>query len=303
MKRTIVYLCLLWIPWIALAHPGARISDQVRYTPEDQKVFEKVMDVLVPLRNESVSVLIMKAAEAMQETPYVGGTLEQTPEMLTVSLARTDCILLVEACVCMALTARQEDHGFEAFCENLRQFRYREGITDGYLSRIHYTSEWIRQAETRGLAVEVSRQIADTPLDQSFSYMSVHADKYPQLAADPILVEGIRAVEQKLSEGTFFYIPKSQLEKNLDKIQHGDMVCFVTNTEGLDISHVAFAYEYYTCEHDCCPDGRSCSNGQRQMCFLHASSSEGKAVIDKKTLIGYANGIGSCTGVRIVRFL
>ena len=73
MKRTIVYLCLLWIPWIALAHPVARISDQVRYTPEDQKVFEKVMDVLVPLRNESVSVLIMKAAEAMQETPYVGG--------------------------------------------------------------------------------------------------------------------------------------------------------------------------------------------------------------------------------------
>ena len=62
MKRTIVYLCLLWIPWIALAHLGARISDQVRYTPEDQKVFEKVMDVLVPLRNESVSVLIRIAA-------------------------------------------------------------------------------------------------------------------------------------------------------------------------------------------------------------------------------------------------
>ncbi|MEJ1730029.1 hypothetical protein SMA90_27215, partial [Escherichia coli] len=65
MKRTIVYCCLLWIPWIALAHPGGLFSDQVRYTPEDQRVYEKVMEVLLPLRSESMPVLIMKAAEAM----------------------------------------------------------------------------------------------------------------------------------------------------------------------------------------------------------------------------------------------
>ncbi len=111
----------------------------------------------------------------MLETPYVGGTLEQTPEMLTVSLAGTDCILLVEACVCMALTARQEDHGFEAFCDNLRQFRYRKGQADGYAGRIHYTSEWIQQAES-DLAREMSRSISGIPLNQDFSYMSVHAD-------------------------------------------------------------------------------------------------------------------------------
>lgn len=303
MKRIIFYLYLLWIPCMAAADPGSLILDRIRYTPEDQKVFENVMEKLVPLCNEPTSVLIMKAAETMLGIPYVGRTLEQTPEILTVSLAKTDCILLVEACVCMALTARQDDHSFEAFCENLRQFRYRDGITAGYLSRIHYTSEWINQAETRGLAVEISRQIADTPLSQQFSYMSVHADKYPQLSADRILVEGIKAVERKLSEGHYYYIPKSQLEKNLDRIQHGDMICFVTNIEGLDITHVAFAYEYYTCEHDCCPDGRGCSNGQRQMGFLHASSSEGKVVVDKKTLLGYAGGISSCTGIRIVRFL
>ncbi|HHV04472.1 MAG: N-acetylmuramoyl-L-alanine amidase-like domain-containing protein [Bacteroidales bacterium] len=303
MKRTIVYCCLLWIPWIALAHPGGLFSDQVRYTPEDQRVYEKVMEVLLPLRSESMPVLIMKAAEAMLGTPYVGGTLEQTPEMLTVSLARTDCILLVEACVCMALTARQDDHSFEAFCKNLKQFRYRDGVIDGYVSRIHYTSEWIRQAEAHGLAAEVSKDIKDIPLEQAFSFMSMHTGKYPQLQADPLLVAGIKAVEKRLSKGTYHYIPKAQLEDNLDKIQHGDMICFVTNIEGLDISHVAFVYEYYTCEHDCCPDGRGCSNGQRQIGFLHASSKVGKVVTDKMTLPGYVNSNSSCTGIRIVRFL
>ena len=303
MKRTIVYFALVWIPLLAMANSGFPQSDEIRHTPEDQKVYEKVMDELLPLRNESMPVLIMKAAEAMLETPYVGGTLEQTPEMLTVSLAGTDCILLVEACVCMALTARQEDHGFEAFCDNLRQFRYRKGQADGYAGRIHYTSEWIQQAESRDLAREMSRSISGIPLNQDFSYMSVHADSYPALAGNPQLIDRIATVEKELSERKYYYIPKAQLEKNLEKIQHGDMICFVSNIEGLDISHVAFAYETYICEHDCCPDGRGCPNGKRRLGFLHASSKAKKVVMDEMTLTGYVNTSASCKGIRIVRFL
>ncbi|MFA5301841.1 MAG: N-acetylmuramoyl-L-alanine amidase-like domain-containing protein [Bacteroidales bacterium] len=303
MKRTIFYLCLLWIPCIAAAHPGGLLPRQVRYTPEDQKVYEKVMKELLPLRSESMPVLIMKAAETMLDIPYVGGTLEQTPEMLTVSLAQTDCILLVEACVCMALTARQEDNSFEAFCENLRHFRYRDGFAEGYDSRIHYTSEWIRQAEERDLALEMSRKLSGTRLDQTFSYMSVHADRYPVLAGNKQLTERIAMVEKELTGNKYYYIPKAQLEESLDQIQHGDMICFVSGTEGLDITHVAFAFESYVCEHDCCPDGRGCPNGQRRLGFLHASSLAKRVVVDDMTLTGYVNTTGSCKGIRIVRFL
>jgi len=303
MKRAIVYLCLLWIPLVSMAQATGLSSSQIRVTPEDIAVYEKVMEVLAPLRGESMPVIIMKAAEAMLETPYAGGTLEHEPEMLTVSLARTDCILLVEACVAMAQTARQEDRSFEAFCENLKQFRYRDGMVDGYASRIHYTSEWILQAKARGLAAELSGNIAGTPLEQRFSYMSSHSEKYPLLASDKELVSRIAAMEERLRQEEYFFIPKTKLESNLDNIHHGDMICFVTNTEGLDISHVAFAFEYYECEHDCCPDGRGCSNGQRQLGFLHASSKEMKVVVDKMTLTGYVNGLASCSGIRVVRFL
>ena len=288
---------------MAMAHSGDLLPGQVRYTPEDQRVYEKVMNVLLPLRSESMPVLIMKAAEVMQDTPYVGGTLEQVPEMLTVSLARTDCILLVEACVCMALTAKLDNNSFEAFCENLRKFRYRDGVTAGYESRIHYTSEWIQQVEKRDLAKEMSRKIAGTRLDQTFSYMSVHSDKYPALAGHRQLTESIATMEKDLSGEKYYYIPKTQLEEALDQIQHGDMICFVSNKEGLDITHVAFAYESYICEHDCCPDGRGCPNGQRRLGFLHASSKAKKVVLDEMTLTGYVNTAESCKGIRIVRFL
>jgi hypothetical protein len=303
MKRTIVYLCLLWTPLVSAAQAPSLPSSQIRVTPQDKAVYEKVMEVLSPVGEEPMPVMVMKAAEAMLETPYASGTLEQEPEMLTVSLARTDCILLVEACVAMAQTARQQDRSFDAFCQNLRQLRYRDGRVDGYASRIHYTSEWILQAQARGLATEVSGNIADTPLEQHFSYMSAHADKYPLLASDQELVARIAVMEERLGREEYFFIPKTKLESNLDKIRHGDMICFATGIQGLDITHVALAYEYYECEHDCCPDGRGCSNGQRQLGFLHASSKEKKVVVDKKTLTGYVNGLPSCNGIRVVRFL
>jgi hypothetical protein len=303
MKRTIVYFALVWIPLLAMANSGFPQLDEIRHTPEDHKVYEKVMDELLPLRNESVPVLIMKAAEVMLETPYVGGTIEQVPEMLTVSLARTDCILLVEACVCMALTAKQDNNSFEDFCKNLRKFRYRDGITSGYESRIHYTSEWIRQAEERDLALEISRKISGKRLEQTFSYMSAHAEKYPALAGNPQLTERIATVEKELNGAKYYYIPKTQLEDVQDQIQHGDMICFVSNAEGLDITHVAFAHESYICEHDCCPDGRGCPNGQRRLGFLHASSKAKKVVLDEMTLTGYVNTSKSCKGIRIIRFL
>lgn len=299
MKKTLKIILLT--AFIMGCTVGASMA-QVRFTQADKDVFNKVMEVLEPLKDEPMSVRIMAAAGAMIGTPYVAGTLEQEPEALTVSLAKTDCILLVEACACMAQTAGQKDRSFEAFCENLRQFRYRNGITDGYASRIHYSSEWIAQAQARGLLREVTGELSQTPLKQSFSYMSKNAGKYPVLVKNPGLVPEIAATEENLSGADYFYIPKSRLENSLDQIRHGDMICFVTNIEGLDITHVAYAYETYECEHDCCPDARGCSNGQRRLGFLHASSPAGKVVVDTQTLAGYVNSIKSCIGVRIVRF-
>ncbi len=182
MKKTFKIILLTAI---VMGCTVGSVMAQVLFTQADKDVYNKVMEVLAPLKDEAMSVRIMAAAKAMVGTPYVAGTLEQEPEELTVSLGKTDCILLVEACACMAQTAGQKDRSFEAFCENLRQFRYRNGITDGYASRIHYTSEWIARAQARGLLSEVTGEISQMPLDQTFSYMSKNADTYPAIVKNP----------------------------------------------------------------------------------------------------------------------
>lgn len=314
MKRFGIIFCLtvtfiLMVSFVegSAGRPGGVVSSgerleevqSVRFSADDLAVFEKVMMQLEPFREESMQVRILVAARAMLGTPYVAGTLEHTKEVLTVSLAGTDCILLVEACVCMALTAGKEDRSFNAFCNNLLQLRYRNGMVDGYSSRIHYTSEWILQAEDLGLAKEISCSAEGIPLVQEISYMSTHANQYPALASDWEMTERItyteQQLEQKLRQKGSCFIPKENLDKGLDWILPGDMICFVTRVKGLDISHVAFAWGSGS-------DGLTIPAGGLVTKFLHASSAEKKVVVDKKTIKEYAAGIKSCTGIRVVRF-
>ncbi|NLA16030.1 MAG: DUF1460 domain-containing protein [Bacteroidales bacterium] len=278
----------------------AREVQSVRFLADDLVVFEQIMTLLEPLREKPMQMRILTAAQAMLGMPYVAGTLEHTKEALTVSLAGTDCILLVEACVCMALTAAQEDRSFNAFCENLLQLRYRNGKIDGYSSRIHYTSEWILQAEALGLAKEISYYPGGIPLVQEISYMSTHAHQYTALASDPDMTKRIahieRQLEQQMKQKGSCYVPKEHIDSALEWIQPGDMICFVTTIKGLDISHVAFAWGSGS-------DGLTVTTGQPVTAFLHASSTEKKVIIDKKTIKEYATGIQSCKGIRVVRFL
>lgn len=297
----------------ALFSATALQAQDVRFLPEDVTLYNKVMPLLVAERTAhpeaGMPALILTAAQAMLGTPYVANTLEKEPETLTVSLSQTDCILFVEACACLAYTSYQNDTSFEAYCDHLRTFRYRNGITDGYGSRVHYTSEWILQGASRPgpagkgqLLREVSQDIAHTSLAQTFSFMSKHPDKYPALAAHPEYIPLIAQTEATLNAQTYYFIPKEKLADCLDLIQDGDMICFVTNTEGVDISHVAYAYIYHYCTHDCCEDGTGCSNGQRKVGFLHASSVAKEVVKDSQTLLEYVLSRKSCTGIRVVRF-
>ncbi|MFA6326797.1 MAG: hypothetical protein WCX21_06570, partial [Bacteroidales bacterium] len=51
---------------------GASMA-QVRFNQADKDVYNKVMELLEPLKDEPMSVRIMAAAGAMIGTPYVAG--------------------------------------------------------------------------------------------------------------------------------------------------------------------------------------------------------------------------------------
>lgn len=281
MKRTIILLSALFgLIFSAAAYE----KGDARFTQKDVENFQEVMNLLAPDRELPMSELVIKVAKHFLGTPYVAGTLEIEPERLTVNTRETDCILFVEMCLAMSLTAKDAEPTFEKYVDNLRRLRYRNGKVDGYASRLHYTSEWIIQGETRGIFHEVSRQCGGSVLDQKFNFMSNHPASYKQLKDNPKAVAKIRIAEQNLETWDYWYIPKADLPRCIQNIKTGDIIGFNSSTPGLDIAHVAYAYW----------EGDT-------LTFIHASMSDKKVVINKTPLVEYTNGIKGHNGLRVVR--
>lgn len=285
MKKIAICLLTLLVAISSLA-AGQDGSNRKIY---DRVASEVAGDTVLPM-----SELTVRVALSMLGTPYVGGTIEGEKEELRIFLDRTDCILFVETCVCMALTfkgmeitqsegLRTSQPSYELFCSNVRNMRYRAGTVDGYASRLHYTSEWILQAEHNGIMTEYTGKTG-IPRQQRFSFMSEHSDLYPSLKDNPGQIALIRKVEHRLdSAGPYHFVPQSRLRELSDagEIQSGDIIFIISGADGLDISHVAIAYEQ---------DGA--------MHFIHASSKAGKVIIEPSTLADYAS-----RGIRAARLL
>ena len=218
--------------------------------------------------------------------PYVGGTLEgDTVESLKINLHAFDCTTFVETVLALARTRSFGQRTVEAYAAQLRNIRYRGGIIDGYLSRLHYFSEWIADNERRGSVVEVSRQAGGVYDTLHLSFMSTHADLYPELAGDPQQRARICAQERRLSGTAFYYVPASRIDTaTLAAIHDGDIIAFTTAIAGLDIAHVGIA---------CCRDG--------EVHLLHASSSAGRVLLDSRPLTQLLQETRRFTGIRIIR--
>ena len=272
----------------------ANTTVAVSTTPEDFLIYARTMQKLLPLAGRPSGEIMTAAAEALCGTPYKGGTLESTPEHLTVNLRESDCILLVEACTAMTLllkdnTGLKDNPGggippFEDFCTTLRRLRYRNGIISGYPSRLHYTSEWLLQARDNGILREVSEELGGIPLEQEFSFMSSHRDNYPQLRgnAGTAAAEQIRRTEERLdTAAAYFYIPAEKIREAEANIQDGDIICIVSSTPGLDITHTGIARRA----------------GDGSLHFIHASMREGRTVMEARTLREYVKK----GGIRVAR--
>ena len=281
MKRiTILLAALLGLVFNA----GAFEKNRARFTEKDVENFQEVMALVAGDRDLPMNELVIKIAKHFLGTPYVAGTLELEPELLTINTRETDCILFVEMCLAMSLTAKDPEPTFEKYVDNLRKLRYRDGVVNGYTSRLHYTSEWIIQGTIRGIFRDVSRECGGVPLDQKFNFMSSHPDSYKQLKDNASNVKSIRRIEENLESWDYWYIPKADLPKCIKNIKTGDIIGFNSATPGLDIAHVAYAYW----------EGDT-------LTFIHASYTDKKVVINKTPLVQYTNGIKGHNGLRVVR--
>lgn len=286
ISRIIIAALLVFA--VALPVPGAAQSvAQGNISQESVEKYSGLSKVLQANREKSVPELMIIVAKEMLGTDYVAGTLEKVPEQLTVSLTQTDCILFVESCLAMALNAKKGIYHPDSLCATVQSLRYRDGKVDGYSSRIHYTSEWIRQGEARGIFREITDVLSGDNLSgQRFSFMSTHTGSYKQLKDNPAEIARIAAMEDSLNKYTdYFVIPSEDVPAIEHLLKDGDILGFNSTVEGLDIAHVALVYHK--------------ENGD--VGFIHASQADGKVVIDEKSIADYVKSRKNNNGIRIVR--
>ena len=255
---------------------GWGFRDSFKYKQQWTQELEKWLreGVVFPQEPEPM----IRIGKSYLGTKYVANTLDKgETEQLVINTQEVDCLTFVEYTLAQALGS--------SFADNLRKIRYRDGIIDGYASRLHYTSDWIDNGIRHGFLTDITAGNTANNSKLVLSYMSGHPGKYKKLAGSPENITRMAEREKTLSGKTVYWLPKNELPENgLPWIMNGDIIAITTKLPGLDIAHVGIA---------------NYVNGKLHL--LHASSTLGKVVVSSKPLTYMLNNNKSWTGIRVVR--
>ena len=284
MKPFVKYILLGCLCWIAFILHAQETSNRLYYTPEDEAIFQRFLTTMQPHRDLPIGELMIRSALFFEGTPYVASTLEKEPEGLVVNLRELDCTTFMETVLALCRTLKGDQLSFEAYCDNLRYLRYRNGTITDYADRLHYMADWFYENERKGLVKDIAQTIGGDTLSLHLSFISTHPDSYKQLKGHPELVEKMAQKEEEINQRPHFYVPKHRITTLASNIQNGDIICFVTTVKGLDVTHVALAYWQ-----------------ENELRFIHASMSAMRVIVQNSTLQDYANSIKSCKGLFVAR--
>ncbi|MCD7901584.1 MAG: DUF1460 domain-containing protein [Bacteroides sp.] len=230
---------------------------------------------------------MLNNALGMLDTPYEANTLEVTDEEeLIIYGDGMDCMTFVEFTLAMSLCPEQGNEMQESdFAANLQKIRYRDGVIDGYTSRLHYTTDWIEDNVKKGTIEDITAKESPVSTTVNVSFMSNNPDKYTHLKDSRANIEKMAAIERRLSGNRVSYLPKENLPlEGLPWIKNGDIIAITTNAPGLDISHMGIAIYL-----------------KGNLHLLHASSKAGKVTVEKLTLTRQLARDKTATGIRVLR--
>lgn len=221
-------------------------------TPADRRILRETVSWA---RDQGLEQLPVGEIMGLVGSTFVGVPYRESPlesageERLVVDLRGMDCVTFVEQVLAIGHVVRQapeeeleDDEALaERFREALRRIRYRGGEIDGYPSRLHYFSDWIRDNEAKGFVEDLTRSMGGTRDERPVGFMSSNPDLYRQLREEPELVDGIRRIEERLSGEERFFIPQEEIARRADRIRTGDVIAATSTVEGLDVAHTGIA--------------------------------------------------------------
>ncbi|MFH0736543.1 MAG: N-acetylmuramoyl-L-alanine amidase-like domain-containing protein [bacterium] len=279
MKKLFIFICMfVYVQFFA----------QDIYTEQDSVVCKNKFEIMSKddLSQLPIGMVIAAVGKSFIGTPYVPNTLEQGDvEKLVINLTGLDCTTFLETTFTLSRCIKKNKTTFENYKNELKFIRYRDGILDGYPSRLHYTSDWIINNQKKGIVKNVSQEIGGVVYNKQVFFMSKNADKYQILKANPQFVPQILDFENEINEVTKYYIPKDKIASVEEKINTGDFIGLTTTIEGMDVSHVGIAIKQ--------TDGH--------IYFLHAPNIGKKVQLTTITLSEYVANLSKNTGIIVFR--
>ncbi len=241
-----------------------------------------------PLSTPIDQVLQTVSAKFLGAT-YREGLLDQAEtEKLFVSLTEFDCVLFVETVLAFSRNLLITNPTYENFVQNLQEVRYVNGKLDGYCSRLHYFSEWIRDNQKRNIVRDLTADLGGIALQKQLNFMSNHWQKYPQLKNSEANYQCILAMEQKIElemkSQQLRYIPSAKIRSIYPLLKAGDIIAVATDIKGLDATHTGLVY----------PTGNGIG-------FIHASPS-GKVKVSAD-LQRYVEHVDHAIGIMVARLI
>lgn len=268
---------LLWLGLLAIPVAGlAQAADDLRQI------------MIVPGRTTAETAI--RTGETLIGKPYVPHTLEGNPtEQLVVNLQQFDCATFIETTLALALAEQELPEHYSAtqlettFKKYLTKLRYRHGRIDGYVSRLHYLSDWLRDNERKGIVQEVTRDIGGIQVQKDINYMTESLQRYPALS-DPTTYKQMVSIQSDLSQQPFYLVPRKAIKAAESKIKEGDILMFTAARPGLDMRHVGYA---------------TWRNGK--LYLLHASSDNHQVTISQQPIADYLASNRNLSGLRVAR--
>nr|WP_298995842.1 N-acetylmuramoyl-L-alanine amidase-like domain-containing protein [uncultured Allomuricauda sp.] len=256
---------------------------QITCASEDSVLFKEKLNQLKHIQTSSLGDSIVAIGKSFLDTPYVEKTLEVgAKESLVINLRGLDCTTFVENVLAFGLQIKEDEKLLMDFAKNLETIRYINGELNGYPSRLHYFTEWIRNNQSKGLVQDITSEIGGEPIEKPINFMGTHRNLYPFLA-DDTNYEEILKVESDLAKETLCILPQNKIEGQEAHIQNGDIIALATSIKGLDVTHTGFAIRVNDRIH-----------------LLHASIS-GSVTITEEPLTDYLKKIKSNTGIIVAR--
>jgi hypothetical protein len=253
---------------------------------ENRQIFNKIINYVKNYNSSQLSMgeIVQLVAEQFLGAEYKAGLLERSPEeKLVISLKQFDCLLFVETVLAIARNIALQDYSYQTFTNHIQEQRYFQGKINGYCSRLHYFSDWIRDNQSRNIVDNITTNLGGIFLPKKLDFMTTHRKSYPQLITNEANYQCLLTKEANLKNLPFYYIPNQQIRDIYNQLQPGDIVGVATNIPGLDVTHTGLVYRH--------------SNGS--IGLIHASPI-GKVVI-APDLQSYISNVDRAIGIVVAR--